>query len=482
MAYAGDTKTRQHEPIFGIGNHARSAFLSTVDRVNAVVELTEGGRQPFAVVGLPGLVTITDFSPNPARGIFVKPGTATFYIAAGSEVFRVTPGETIKILDLGTTEGLVWMDENGVDLFINDGLNAYLYRFETAVVTQILSVDFPAGARGGTYLQGRFFVFTTSRIYASGLLNGSTWSGLDFFEPTSSPDGILAIARQSDNLMIIGTKSVEWWSAQPTPIPGALGFQPSASANTEIGGLSETGFTNVGEAFLLVGVAGGTPSLWLLNGYRFEPIGTEGLTIPLSTLANKAAVCTGYAVAGHPLLQITIQDSDPTQAMTWIYDVTSQRWSRRQSAGKPYYRGLYAVDSLGSVYITDAFTGKLYRMQEGLHTEDGETLPFIVTSQHLLNGGDSVTIHEITIDLKNGVGNPVPPGDDPHAILSVSKDGGRTWPIERHITMGKAGEYLAHAKETQFGCAHDWAIRLTISEPVPREVAGAFLIMDPNYA
>ena len=194
------------------------------------------------------------------------------------------------------------------------------------------------------------------------------------------------------------------------------------------------------------------------------------------------AIATGYMVNDHPIYQVTIPGDTQDGAITWIYDALTNQWSRRGSLGKPYYRGLFAVGTSSAIYISDAFTGKLYRMDAQTHSEDGELLEYEVTSSHVLKEGDGFSVEKFQVDLETGLGNPMPPGDNPHAILQVSKDGGHTWPIERHVTLGKMGQYTARAQEFQFGWARDWAFRLRITEPIPRRVTGAYLTLRPGYA
>jgi hypothetical protein len=133
-------------------------------------------------------------------------------------------------------------------------------------------------------------------------------------------------------------------------------------------------------------------------------------------------------------------------------------------------------------FITDAFNGNLYTMEDQAYQEDGGLLPYEVTSALLLKEGDGFSIDLIQIDLETGEGNPLPPGDDPHAILSVSKDNGKTWCMERYVTLGKMGHYKARAQETQLGWARTWAFKLRITDPVPRRVTGVYLTLSPGDA
>ena len=482
-------QTHSAQPIFGLGNQARSPWLSSVDRLNCIVEPIDNGRQAAAILGLPGLVRHARTGDLPARAFFVKKGTLTFYLAVGSAVMTVAPNGTVTTMATLTTDnGPVWMADNGTQLFINDGVTPLIYTYATGLAALVTHADFPAGARGGEFLQARFWVYTVSgtnagRCYASNQYDGFTWDALNFITPSARPTGITGIDRYADDLVIRGQSSIEWWSGTPTPIAGALGFQPSAGANTEIGSISERGSAKVGQRYYFIGEVDGSSGVYEMAGYKIsDPISTPEVAEDLSRRQVANAICTGYTVNNHPILQITIPADTKAGAVTWIYDALTHQWSKRSSHGKPYYRGLFAIGTISAVYITDAFSGNIYRMDEATYTEDGEILEYGVTSAHLLKEGDGFSVEKMQLDIETGLGNPIPPGDNPHAIVQVSKDGGRTWCMERYVTLGKQGQYVMRAQEYQFGWARDWAFRLLITDPVPRRLAGAYLTLGPGYA
>lgn len=479
----------QAEPIFGLGNQARSPWLSTVDRLNCIVEPIDNGRQAAAILGLPGLVRHASTGDLPARALFNKKGTLTFYLAVGSRVLSMLPNGTVTtIANLTTDSGPVWMADNGLQLFINDGITPIIYTYATEISSLVTDLDYQVGARGAVFLQGRFIVYTVTgpnagRCYFSDQYDGLSWNALNFITPSAKPTGITGIARYADDLVILGQGSIEWYSGAPTQISGALGFQPSAGANTEIGSIAERGHAKVGQRFFFVGESDGAAGVYELTGYQIgDPISTPAIAEDLSKRQVANAICTGYTVNNHPIFQVTIPADTQAAAATWIYDASSRQWSKRSSHGKPYYRGLFAVGTNSKVYITDAFTGNLYRMEDSAYTEDGDVLEYSVTSAHLLKEGDGFSVEKIQLDLETGVGNPMPPGENPHAILQVSKDGGKTWCMERYVTLGKMGNYKVRAQESQFGWARDWAFRVVITDPVPRRVAGAYLTMGAGYA
>ena len=480
--------THKSYPIFGLGNPQRSPFISTSDRVNCLVELTDNGRQQAALLGLPGLSLYATLGNLPPRGLYVREGTLTFYLVVGNQVVVAAPTQALlTIATLTTDSGPVWMDDNGTQLFINDGATPLIYTYATGVTTPITAAGFQTGARGGVLLQGRFWVFTPGtasnpgRVYASGQYDGLSWAALDFFTPAARPTGVLAVFRWFNDLIVVGQRSVEWWSGTPTAVAGALGFQPSANANTEIGGKAELGMAGVNQRLFLVGGGEGTVGVYEIGGYNMEKISPPALDAALSALpTTSTAVCCGYMASGHALFQLTIPGQTTGSALTWVYDGLTGMWSKRTSFNLPYYRGLYAVHTLSSAYLTDAFTGKLYVVSESTYTEAGDPLEFEVTSTHLLKEGDMLAVNKLQIDMETGLGNAAPPGDNPQGIVQISKDGGHTWGAERFVPLGKVGQYTRRAQLYRLGSARDIAVKFRITEPIPRRVTGAYLIMEPG--
>lgn len=481
-------KTHRALPIFGLGTVQRAPFLSTSDRLNCVVELTDNGRQAAALLGLPGLISVLNFGAQPARAFFVKEGTQTFYVAVGNQIVLASPNvPLVTIATLTTDSGPVWMDDNGTQLFINDGVTALVYTYATGAATPVTNINFPAGARGGVFLQGRFWVYTTAtaganagRVYASNPYDGLTWDGLNFFTPAARPTGIVAVIRWFNDLVVIGQRSVEWWTGTPTVITGALGFQPSANANTEVGGSAEQGVASVNQRLFFVGHGEGPVGVYEIQGYNVQRVSTPAIDDALSALNGSAtAICCGYLASGHGLFQVTVPGQTSASAGTFVFDTLTNLWSRRSSYNQPYYRGLLAAHTNTTAYTTDAFTGTLYALSPTAYDEAGQPMECEVTSTHLLKEGDMLVINKIQIDMETGVGKA---GTTPRGIIQVSKDGGHTWGMERFVDLGKVGEYTRRAQLYRLGAARDIAIRFRITESMPRRITGAYLILEAGTA
>lgn len=485
------TDTRNAVSIFGLGMQQRSPFISTVKRVNAVVEMTENGRQQAALLGLPGLTALINLGDLPPRAIFSIAGTLTFYVVTGDQIIRASVNQVPVVLGtLTTTEGPAWIDSNGTQLFINDGVTASVYDLTAGTLTQVSDPDYPVGAHGGCFLQQRFWVYMpigsgvlAGRVYASDQVNGLSWDALNFFTPEAVPDGIVGITRWFNDLVVMGKSSMEWWSGSPVTLPGQLGFIPITGANTEVGLASERGFAGTNQTLFFVGHSNGNTGVYKLTGYSSVKVSTPSIDDELSKRPTSAvAICAAYMVGGHPLFQITLPNDDKANALTVVYDALTELWSWRESIGRPYYTGLLTVAHTDTVYITDAFTGLIYQMVESNYTENNAPMLFEVSSMHLLKEGDALSVDELWVDCEVGVSPSTGQGSNPQAMIQVSKDAGHTWQAERWVSMGKVGKYRWRAARRRIGTARDIAFRYRITDPIPRRVTGAYLCMTPGVS
>lgn len=474
-------------PIFGLGNLQRSPFVSTVDRVNALVEMTENGRQQAAIYGMPGLVEVASFGNDPIRAYFVRENELTFYYVIANRIEKLLLGGTPETLaTLTTSSGAAWIADNGTQIFFNDGVTAWIYNTTTLVMAQITDPDYVVGARGGTFLQSRFWVYTISgananRVYASDQGNGLAWDGLNFFTPEAIPDGIVAVDRWFNDLVVYGRASIEWWTGTTTPIVGALGFKPIAGANTEVGLIGELAHADAGQKKLFLGRSGGYAGIYELKTYAAEKVSVSAVdTDIIARTGHSTAVATGYTLGDHPIIQFSFRGSTESDSITWAVDVSNYTWFKRKSYGRPYYRGLLAVTSSERIFITDAFVGRIYEMLETSFVEGSDPLIFEVTSIHLLKNGEMFTVHACQIDMETGLGGA---GTNPQAIIQISKDGGHTWSSENWKTMvGRTGEYTRRVRRRRIGSARDIAIRLRITDPVKRIISGAYLVLEEGLS
>lgn len=469
--------------IFGLGPIQRSPFISTVDRINAVVEMTENGREQAALIGMPGLSSFLVTGASPSRGLLVREGELTFYTVVLSQILKVPSNLPATVLaTLTTTSGPVWIDDNGTQLMFNDGVTAWIYNPTTAIMTQITDPDFPVGARGCAFLQGRFWVYTISgvaanRVYGSDQYNGLGWDALNFFTPEATPDGIVSVSRWFNDLVVSGKTSIEWWTGVSTQLPGQLGFQPITGANTEVGLSGELAYASAGQNRFFLGRSNGQAGVYQIVNYTAKKVSSPAVDDDIARRINHSiAVGCGYMIGGHSIFQITFPGTTKADSITWAYDADTTLWCKRESYEQPYYRGQFVATTLDRIFISDAFTGTIWEMSDAFYSEGDQPLIFELSSIHILKEGDTLALNSVQIDMETGVGTSTGQGVNPQAMIQISKDAGRTWGAERWVPIGKIGEYMTRAERRRIGSARDLAVRMRITDPVKRRVTGAYLI------
>ena len=154
-----------------------------------------------ALRSVPGYELFATLGGGPIRGAKATSKGRSF-VVSGDTLYEVfTDGTSTSRGTLNTATVRVSIAENGVDLMIVDGLNGYLFNFDTNILTEISDPDFPV-CDTVTYLDGYFIVpqKDTSNFYISGLLDGTTWETLDFSNAAASPDNLVCAIADQGNL------------------------------------------------------------------------------------------------------------------------------------------------------------------------------------------------------------------------------------------------------------------------------------------
>jgi hypothetical protein len=86
--------------------------------------------------------------------------------------------------------------------------------------------------------------------------------------------------------------------------------------------------------------------------------------------------------------------------------------------------------------------------------------------------------HErLELDLEIGVGlsDGTTPQTDPQVWMDFSDDHARTFSTARLASIGKQGQFATRAIWRRLGRSRDRVYRVTITDPVPVNIVGAFL-------
>jgi hypothetical protein len=201
-------------PMFGLGVQEKSRPAVAQRRVNLYYELQQDqDRARWWPTRRPGLqAPFVNFGDTPVRGVIAPPtSNFAFFVHRGTLWQVDNAGVTTNRGTLNTTTGKVSMAENGTQIVIVDGTNGYVYNMSTLAFAQIVDADFPERRCDGVLDRRLFSRRGHERaFYISAYNDGTSWPG-DFATAESNPDGIVRLVADRQDLIIMGSQSIEFW-------------------------------------------------------------------------------------------------------------------------------------------------------------------------------------------------------------------------------------------------------------------------------
>lgn len=363
------------------------------------------------------------------------------------------------------------MATNGTQLCIVNGVNGFIY--DTTNGLQVITDPAFYPANTVTFFDS-YFVFDragTSFVFLSGLLDGLSYDALDTAAAEVQPQVVLATVNQQESLLVFATGHTEtWYDSGAVSFP----FQRIDGATIERG-LAAT-FSPVKEdnsVFFL----GDDLVFYRLDGVVPHRVSTHALEQEWTGFAAVSdAFSFSFTYAGHKWVFLTF----PTGNRTYVYDVSTGLWHRRQSLdvnGEDLqrWRGNCHIKAFGYDLVGDAFTGDVCFVDPTVFTECGNPIQMQLVSPPTHQDRKRVFYSNFELDMETGVGLSYGQGSDPQVMLEWSNDGGKSWSqIQPWRSLGKIGEYQTRVRwPGALGQARQRIWRVTVSDPVRRTVIGA---------
>lgn len=429
----------------------------------------QDAKAPIPVLGVPGLTSFSQCGTGPIRGMHIM--ADVLYVVSGGTLYSVS--NTGVPTALGSTisgRGVVSMSDNGTQLCIVSNPNGYIYT--VAGGFQAISSSNFNPADIVTFFDD-YFVFNwsgTNKFFLSALLDGTTFSGLDFAAAEVQPQDIVSIVNQQENLIIFCTGHTETWYDS-----GALSFpfQRYDGATIERG--CTGAFTPVKEdnsVFFL----GDDLIFYRLNGIIPVRISTHALEYEWNSYPTTSdAFAFSYTYGGHKFVVLTF----PSALRTFVYDISTGLWHERiswdqnnQTLGR--WRGNCHIYAFNKNLIGDAINGNIGFLDYNNYTEYGNTIPAELISPPIHSDRKRVFHSRFELDIEAGVGLTSGQGANPYIMLDWSDDGGRTYSsIQRWNSMGMIGDYTMRLRWLRNGQARQRVYRIRITDPVKRTIMAA---------
>lgn len=411
---------------------------------------------------------------NEVRGMLEMDGY--LYVVCGNIVIRYDSSFDWSLVSgtvMVTSTGPVTMDGNGVYLMICDGTDAlaYVYTVSDSTWTAINETDHGFLGGGSVTVLDNFFLShkpNTSQVYWT--LTPLSWDALDYSEAEGKPGNINRIISDNEQIIVLKSNSVELFYNTSdalltfTRIPNGI-LESSCIAPHSVVKLDNTVFW-LDKDGNLVRLYGATPIIKTLPAIAFK-------FQQYSTLSD--AVAFGYTKSGRRWYEITF----PTENKTWIYEVKLETeigipgWYERSSYQETVDEdGRHRSNCYGKFQnydITgDYDTGGIYKLLDDCYTDNEQRIvrERIAPVIEDRNDRGNFSLDAIELLFESGGGLNTGQGSDPKAMLTISRDYGRTWLPFRMVSVGKIGDFTRRAIWRRLGSGRNAVIRLRISDPI----------------
>jgi hypothetical protein len=444
-------------------NTAEGDITGQEKLVNVFPEKSTGGKYPFTLKHCPGLAFFCDLPTFPVLALHQNVNRA--FAVTSTKLYQVLENGTYKELGDVNLSGKVVTADNGYQLVMVDGFKGYVYDSQTDLVTE-LSGDGWYPARTVTYQDG-YFIFErkdTSQFFVSDLLS-VIFDPLKFASAEGRPDRLVAVISDHRELFLFGTETTEvWYNSGGFDFP----FERNQGAFIEKGCAAPYSVTKENNTVYFVG---DDLMVYKLSGYTPVRISTNAIEADLSRVDLTDAFAYTYYEEGHLFYILTV----PNLAKTLAYDISSGSWHIRKDYNFGRHRSSSLIFFDNKNLVGDFQSGRIYQLTNKYYSDDGEPLIKEFTLPTINNGREFLSIYSFELDMGSGVGLSNGQGSDPKAILSFSKDNGKTFSNDKFANIGKIGNYLNRVKWNRLGSARQFTLNVKISDPIPIDIGAAYI-------
>jgi hypothetical protein len=464
----------------------RSIAVDGQETINFYPEIIDNplgnSKTKIALYPTPGLsLYCTVSSAGGCRALFPTSGGRLFAVV-GATFYEILTGNTYTSRGtLGTSSGFISITENETQLIIVDGSQGWIYTLASDALTLITDEDFPACTHV-VNIDGYFVVNKVNKgeFYWSASRDGISWDALDFAIAEGIPDNIVAIGKINNELWVFGNNSAEIW--YDTGNSESL-FERINQGFIDIGcGAAFSVATIANNIIWLGGGTQGHGMVFSATGYVPQRISTHAIEYIIGQMTTTSdAVAYTYQHEGHFFYVLTF----PTENRTLVYDLKTQMWHERgewdTDTGEfnRHKSSCYAYWN-GRNYVGDFESGIIYTLDADVYTDNGAVIRRERTGPAVRYNGARLFFHKFELDIERGVGLTTGQGSAPVMMLSQSDDGGKTWSIDRELSLGALGKYQTRAIANRLGSSRDRVFRVAISDPVKCVITGARVNVEPE--
>ncbi|CAB4164247.1 hypothetical protein UFOVP830_15 [uncultured Caudovirales phage] len=425
-------------PILGSAYVARSVNAADNRMVNLFPEvIPEGGKESAFLNRAPGLRLLATIGDGPIRGLWAFGGYG--YVVSNNKLYRIDALYNVTLLGTVDGTGPVSMASNvntaevgsNAQLMIACNPNAYIYDTTTSTFSQITTDQF-RGAKLVDFISPGYFVAMQSNgltFQISALNDGLTWDILDFSTVDGSPDALVSMIVDHNEIWLFGTQSVEVWYYNGDP---DFPFARIQGAFNEIGCAAAYSVAKLDNGLFWLGAdARGQGIVYRSNGYTGTRISTHAIEFAIAQYGNISdALAYTYQQEGHSFYVLTF----PSANATWVYDVATQAWHERASWENSHFnrhRSNCQMAFNSEVIVGDFVNGNIYAFDLDVYDDNGQLQRWLRSWRALPTGQNDLkrtAHHSLQLDCESGVGvNGVDPFDPIFYYLGTEDETTEDW-------------------------------------------------------
>lgn len=305
--------------------------------------------------------------------------------------------------------------------------------------------------------------------FCSALTDSQSIAALDYANAESNPDPLLRIVVSNHEIMLFGTRSVEFWQdtgASPFPferVNGALMERGCAAA------LSPAKLDN--SVFWL----GEDKAIYRVQGYQPQRVSTPAVEEVLRAASDVSdAFAVTYSQSGHAFYVLTLPSYTATEGRTLVYDASTNLWHERQSGTTTEYAAwnVNCVAVAWNKVLAGTSSGAIVELDMDTYTDAGSTIRRVAVTPPIYPDGKRAIMTEVELECELGVGLNTGQGSDPTMVLRWSNDGGSTWSNPRSESLGVTGERFKRVNYHRLGTFRQRELEFSISDPVKVAIWG----------
>ena len=468
-------------PGFIFGSYESQAVTADQERtVNWYVEPIEapGATTTAALYPTPGVTSLATGASNPGRAHFFESDRE--FAVIGSIFYEIDSIGTL------TSRGTVATNtqpatissngDGGGELFITSGGNGYYFTLATNTLTQITALD--GKATMGGQVDGYFLALdaSTSTLYISNLLDGTTWTtGTDYAQRSIAPDPWVAMQVAGRYIWLLGEQTSEVWYNVGATFP----FAPHPSGLIRYGCAAPFSVAVADQAVIWLGATRFGDG-FVLHSPGFAPRVVSNYAMQRTindygTISDAQAYA--YSDLGHTFYVLNF----PTEDTTWALDLTTGIPAERatwiaENNEFIAWRPRWHARAFGEHRTLDAATGNVYRMGSDLLTDvDSRAIRRLRRAPAIQTENERLFYDSFEVDLEPGLGTQSGQGANPQMMMRMSNDGGKTWGPERMRSAGKVGKYTQRVRWDRLGAARRRVFEVSVTDPIPWKLTGAYV-------